>query len=104
MEHTYSLSGMTCSGCEAEVQKAISKIPGVSAVKANSIEKTVVVEMDRHIGTDELADSLKDYPKYDLTNFHPPTDSNIVHPFGNGLGTIMDEPFYGRVFPDLFFF
>ncbi|HVY76530.1 MAG TPA: MauE/DoxX family redox-associated membrane protein [Puia sp.] len=75
MEHTYSLSGMTCSGCEAQVQEVISKIAGVSSVKADKIAKTVVIEMNRHIETDELVDSLKDYPKYHLTNFHQPTDS-----------------------------
>jgi copper chaperone CopZ len=32
MQHTYSITGMTCSGCAASVEEQLSKVSGVQKV------------------------------------------------------------------------
>ena len=67
MTHTYNVSGMTCTGCQAKVQNVISKVQGVKNVVIDLSKGEVTVDMDRHIPTNELQAVLKDYPKYQLT-------------------------------------
>jgi copper chaperone len=41
---TLKVQDMTCGGCAASVRKAVSQVPGVSAVTADPQSKAVVVE------------------------------------------------------------
>jgi len=45
-EETYLVEGMTCSGCERTVSKAVSNIEGVASAKADLSSSTVSVEYD----------------------------------------------------------
>lgn len=67
MTHTYSVTGMTCSGCQAKVQGLLSKVAGVKSVSIDLSKGETTIEMDKHIATAALKDALKDYPKYQLT-------------------------------------
>jgi copper chaperone CopZ len=67
MTHTYNVSGMTCSGCQAKVQGLLSKVPGVKNVDIDLPKGEATIEMDSHIPTIELKSALKDHPKYQLT-------------------------------------
>jgi copper chaperone CopZ len=67
MTHTYNVSGMTCSGCQAKVQGLLSKIQGVKNVTIDLSRGEVTIEMDKHILTSELQSALKDFPKYQLS-------------------------------------
>lgn len=75
MTHTYNISGMTCSGCQAKVQALLSGINGISGVKIDLAKGEADITMNRHISTTTLQDALKDYPKYKLseafTQQHP---------------------------------
>jgi copper chaperone len=42
--YTFKVQDMTCGGCAASVRKAVSNVPGVSAVTADPQSKDVVVE------------------------------------------------------------
>lgn len=42
--YTFKVQDMTCGGCAASVRKAVSRVPGVSAVTADPQSKDVVVE------------------------------------------------------------
>jgi copper chaperone CopZ len=64
--HTYNISGMTCTGCQAKVQKLLSGIPGVKNVSIDLPKGEAVIEMSSHIPTTQLKSALKDYPKYQL--------------------------------------
>lgn len=44
MKKDYTVSGMTCSACSSRVEKAVSKIDGVSACSVNLISGTLKVE------------------------------------------------------------
>ena len=41
------VSGMTCGHCEAKIQTAVSKLPGVKKVTASRTKGTVIVEPDK---------------------------------------------------------
>jgi cation transport ATPase len=71
MTHTYKITGMTCSGCQAKVQGLLSKINGVKNVAIDLSNAEAKINMDKHISTEELQLALKDYPKYQLTDPAP---------------------------------
>lgn len=67
MTHTYQISGMTCTSCQAKVQGLLSHVAGIKSVSINLEKGLADIEMDKHIPTETLRLSLKDYPKYQLT-------------------------------------
>lgn len=44
----YDVTGMTCSACQAHVEKAVSRIEGVSAVNVNLLRNFMEVEFDEN--------------------------------------------------------
>ena len=91
MTHTYNVSGMTCGGCQAKVQSLLSRVQGVKNVIIDLTKGQVVIEMDRHISTSELAEPLKDYPKYQITesnnNYHDISADYMVEETKSWIGT-----------------
>ena len=67
MTHTYKVSGMTCTGCQAKVQSLLTKVKSVSNVEIDLAKGEATIQMDKHIATSALQDALKDYPKYKLS-------------------------------------
>ena len=67
MKHTYKISGMTCTSCQAKVQHLILKVKGVSNITIDLEKGEADITMEHHIATSELKDALKEYPKYQLT-------------------------------------
>ncbi|MBN8834320.1 MAG: cation transporter [Sphingobacteriales bacterium] len=67
MTHTYKVSGMTCTGCQAKVQSLLSGVESVNNVKIDLAKGEATIQMDKHIATSALQDALKDYPKYKLS-------------------------------------
>ncbi|WP_047544731.1 heavy-metal-associated domain-containing protein [Psychroserpens sp. Hel_I_66] len=65
MTHTYTITGMTCNGCKASVEKALQSINGVTEVSVNLEESHAKVSMSNHISTETLKQALPD--KYTLT-------------------------------------
>ena len=46
MQRKFLVSGMTCSACQAHVEKAVSCIPGVHSAVVNLLQNTLYVEYD----------------------------------------------------------
>jgi copper chaperone CopZ len=67
MTHTYYITGMTCSGCQAKVQSLLSNVKHVTNVAIDLAKGQAAISMDKHVATTELQAALKDYPKYQLT-------------------------------------
>ncbi len=67
MKHSYNITGMTCTGCEAKVKYLLSKVKGVNNVIIDLSNGTAEVEMDTHISTNTLKAALTEYPKYQLS-------------------------------------
>lgn len=58
MKHTYTVTGMTCNGCKASVEKALQSIDAVEHVEVNLETSEVVVKMSEHISTSQLQNAL----------------------------------------------
>lgn len=67
MTHTYKISGMTCTGCQAKVQYLLTQVKGVDNVSIDLEKGEAVVTMQQHVPTPELKNVLKEYPKYQLS-------------------------------------
>ncbi len=57
MKHSYNIEGMTCNGCRTDVENAINKIKGVSAL-VDLEKEEVVLEMKYGISLNELQNAL----------------------------------------------
>jgi copper ion binding protein len=53
MTLTMHVTGMTCSGCENAVKRAVGRLPGVTEVSASHQEQRVVVSYDAAQATPE---------------------------------------------------
>jgi copper chaperone CopZ len=67
MTHTYKVSGMTCNGCAATVEKVLKQIAGVTDAKVNLNKAEVEITMQKHISTSALQSGLAAYPSYQLS-------------------------------------
>ena len=65
MEHTYYITGMTCSGCEAKVKSALEQIPGITGVEVSKETGNAIITMDQHVSTTDLQAGLD--PKYTIS-------------------------------------
>ena len=77
MTHTYNINGMTCTGCQANVQKLLSGIAGIQNVSIDLSKGEATIDMTSHILTSQLKSALKDYPKYQLE------EKQIFYPVSN---------------------
>ncbi len=65
MTHTYNVTGMTCNGCRASVEKTLSALPNVTKVDVELQSQTATITMNKHIEVDTLQNALSD--KYTIT-------------------------------------
>ena len=56
---TLNVNDMTCSGCAATVQKAVSRVPGVITVKADPTTKGVAVEASGDVTRETVIAAIK---------------------------------------------
>ena len=68
MVHTYQLTGMTCSGCEAKVKSALEQVQYVTNVEISKETGSVTVAMDKHLSVMDLQSALD--PKYRISEMH----------------------------------
>ncbi len=78
MTHEYSVTGMTCAGCEAKIKFLLEKIPQVNSAVVDLERGTVAVSMAQHIATEDLQAAIKDYPKYQLSEIGSTAQHNSV--------------------------
>ncbi len=65
MKHTYTISGMTCGGCVASVEKALSTVPDVTAVEVSLEKNEAAVTMSKHIEVETFQKALSS--KYQIS-------------------------------------
>ena len=46
MKEQYKVSGMTCAACSSAVERAVSKVSGVSAVEVNLLDNSMKIDYD----------------------------------------------------------
>ena len=54
VEKTFTVEGMTCTGCENHVESEVNKLDGILSVKASYEEGSTIVEYDSTKVTEEL--------------------------------------------------
>lgn len=67
MTHTYDISGMTCDSCRVKVQGVLAKVPGVTNVEIDLSKGQAVLNMVKHVPTEDLKAALKVLPAYQLS-------------------------------------
>ncbi|QOI97499.1 MAG: heavy-metal-associated domain-containing protein [Flammeovirgaceae bacterium] len=65
MVHTYQVTGMTCSSCEAKVKSSLLMVENVVSVEVSKEENSATITMDKHIPLDRLQKALPD--KYHIS-------------------------------------
>jgi Cu+-exporting ATPase len=57
---TIPVSGMTCAACQARVQRALTKAPGVDSASVNLMTNTATVEYDSGVTSpDSLVEQIR---------------------------------------------
>lgn len=63
---TLKIDGMTCTGCEESITKALERLDGVEVIEASWAEGTVEFRFDpERVGPDQIADAIAE-AGYDL--------------------------------------
>ena len=57
MEHTYTITGMSCDGCRSKVEKTLNTVDGIQAVVTLD-PPVATITMDKHIPTTQLQEAL----------------------------------------------
>ena len=65
MIHTYNITGMTCDGCRAKVEKTLNTIESVEA-KVSLNPPVATITMEKHIPTEKLQEALTAVGKYTI--------------------------------------
>lgn len=52
MKQKFDITGMSCSACQAHVEKAVRKLPGVEEAAVNLLANSMTVEYDETVLTD----------------------------------------------------
>ena len=68
MKHTYNISGMTCEGCKASVEKYLKAVDHITGVKVDLKKGEAELTMDTHVDTATLKKALPE--KYAITEKH----------------------------------
>jgi len=58
MKHTYKITGMTCTGCKANVESALGNLKAITKVDANLKNNEVTLEMTQHVSLEKLQETL----------------------------------------------
>lgn len=65
MTHTYTITGMTCTSCEAKVKSALLMVENVTNVEVSKDTHSATITMEKHIPLATLQKALDD--KYTIT-------------------------------------
>lgn len=66
MTNTYTIKGMTCSGCKKTVENILKDVEGVRAVEANVAESKVTIESEGEINFEDIKNALADFDQYNI--------------------------------------
>ena len=56
---TISVTGMSCNGCEQNVENSLTTLDGVNRVEADHEAETVEVVADDDVSEDDIADAVR---------------------------------------------
>lgn len=59
MKETYTITGMTCSGCATTVKRLLSNVKGVHDAQVSLVENSAEVVREEHVTLDALKIALR---------------------------------------------
>lgn len=68
MKHKYEITGMTCNNCVAKVKSELLKHPDILGAEVTLNPPSATIEMQRHISTSELQETISKDGKYKITD------------------------------------
>lgn len=94
MIHTYTVTGMTCNGCKASVEKALQTLKHITDVSVDLENAEAIVTMSQHMSTDQLQGALSS--KYNIEEKHTKTNG-----FASSSTSSIEEekPLLKQLFP-----
>ena len=79
MKHIYNITGMTCNGCRAHVEKILKEVDGVENADVNLEHKQAVIVMNKHIPMPIFEQALNDDGgKYKITDLKTSTTNENI--------------------------
>lgn len=78
MQHTYAITGMTCSGCAASVKEQLSKVLGVEKVDVDLDKAEATIVMEEHVPLQQLKDALSQKYGISFKEDHLAANSEVV--------------------------
>lgn len=67
MTHTYQITGMTCSSCEAKIKSALLTLPGITSAEVSKQQGRAIVTMSEHVSLSKLQKVIEEKGKYQIT-------------------------------------
>ena len=92
MIHTYTVTGMTCNGCKASVEKALQAIDYVTNVSVDLENAEATLTMSKHISTQQLQDALSS--KYTIQ-----AKTQTKNVFASATSLEEEKPLVKQLFP-----
>lgn len=92
MTHTYTVTGMTCNGCKASVEKALQAIDYVTNVSVDLENAEATLTMSKHISTQQLQDALSS--KYTIQ-----AKTQTKNVFASATSLEEEKPLVKQLFP-----
>ncbi len=74
MTHTYQVTGMTCTSCEAKVKSTLLMVENVTAVEVSKDENLATIIMNKHIALSDLQKVLPEKYKISALNHNEITE------------------------------
>ncbi|MBM6699134.1 cadmium-translocating P-type ATPase [Bifidobacterium pullorum subsp. saeculare] len=81
----YDVTGMTCAACQANVEKAVGSLPGVTQVSVNLLKNTMVVDYDADVADDARIVAAVDKAGYGASPVHAPADAAAGTPAASAV-------------------
>ena len=92
MTHTYTVTGMTCNGCKASVEKALQAIDHVINVSVDLENAEATLTMSKHISIQQLQDALSS--KYTIQ-----AKTQTKNVFASATSLEEEKPLVKQLFP-----
>ncbi|UTW63074.1 cation transporter [bacterium SCSIO 12741] len=77
MQKQYTISGMTCGGCVAKVQKSLERIPGVISAQVQLDTPQGVITTTKEIPVEQLQNELQTAGSYTIQEIAPPAHNEV---------------------------
>ena len=58
MQHTYTVTGMTCNGCKSSVEDKLIALPNVISASVSLENAEATIEMAEHISIEKLQNTI----------------------------------------------